>query len=184
VEENDEGIVLEFVCTDNLFTENTVRWNDITGFRLTPGASGNMIYHNDFQNNGQNAFDPSSNTWDNGYPDAGNFWYDYTGEDNNGDDVGDTPYPIPGGDNVDNYPLMYRYVYQCGDANYTWQVDIDDVVYTLAYIFSGGPPPYPGACVADTDGSGGTDIDDVVHLLAYIFGFGPAPAADCCETWW
>jgi len=31
----------------------------------------------------------------------------------------------------------------CGDADQSGQVDIDDVVYLIAYIFSGGPEPCP-----------------------------------------
>ena len=34
----------------------------------------------------------------------------------------------------------------CGDANGMGGVDIDDVVYLISYIFSGGPAPVPGCC--------------------------------------
>jgi len=62
-----------------------------------------------------------------------------------------------------------------GDANGSGGIDIDDVVYTIAYIFTGGPAPMPEFLVADTDCSGFVDIDDVVYLIAYIFTGGPPP---------
>jgi hypothetical protein len=69
-------------------------------------------------------------------------------------------------------PIMYPYI--CGDADGSGAVDIDDVVYLIAYIFSGGPAPEPLA-TGDADCSGAIDIDDVVYLIAYIFAGGPAP---------
>jgi len=62
----------------------------------------------------------------------------------------------------------------CGDADGTEAVDIDDVVYVIAYIFSGGPAPDPVES-GDADCSGGVDIDDAVHLITYIFSGGDAP---------
>ncbi|MCK4657214.1 MAG: hypothetical protein KAT85_09265, partial [candidate division Zixibacteria bacterium] len=52
--------------------------------------------------------------------------------------------------------------------------DIDDVVYIIGYIFSGGPPPVPFNS-GDVDCSGGVDIDDVVYMILHIFGIGPPP---------
>ena len=69
----------------------------------------------------------------------------------------------------------------CGDADASGGVDIDDVVYLIAYIFSGGPEPLPEYCIGDADGSGGVDIDDVVYLINYIFASGPPPVEECCE---
>ncbi len=72
----------------------------------------------------------------------------------------------------------------CGDANGSGgdpAVDIDDVVYLINYIFSGGPAPEPIAA-GDADCSGGdppVDIDDVVYLINYIFAGGPEPCAEC-----
>jgi len=68
--------------------------------------------------------------------------------------------------------------YECGDADASTGVDIDDVVYLIAYIFSSGPAPAPLEA-GDPDCSGATDIDDVVYLIAYIFSSGAAP---CCPT--
>jgi len=64
----------------------------------------------------------------------------------------------------------------CGDADGSGEVDIDDVVYLIAYIFSGGPAPDPLEA-GDADSSGAIDIDDVVYLIAYIFSGGPEPCA-------
>jgi hypothetical protein len=64
--------------------------------------------------------------------------------------------------------------YVCGDADASGGVDIDDVVYLIAYIFSEGPSPDPLES-GDADCSGGVDIDDVVWLIAYIFSSGNAP---------
>ncbi|MFH1360483.1 MAG: RHS repeat-associated core domain-containing protein [Candidatus Omnitrophota bacterium] len=61
-----------------------------------------------------------------------------------------------------------------GDTNGDRFVDIDDMVYLMAYIFTGGSAPEPLA-IGDCDGSGGIDIDDIVYLQAYIFTGGPAP---------
>jgi len=73
-----------------------------------------LFYHNNFVNN--NEYDDyCSNTWDNGYPDGGNYWDGYTGVDEysgpdqdqpGSDGIGDTPYDIPGGYVQDRYPLM------------------------------------------------------------------------------
>jgi hypothetical protein len=67
--------------------------------------------------------------------------------------------------------------YYCGDADGSEGVDIDDVVYLIAFIFSSGPPPDPYES-GDSDCSGGVDIDDVVYLIAYIFSGGNEP----CDT--
>jgi hypothetical protein len=68
-----------------------------------------------------------------------------------------------------------------GDANGSGGVDVDDVVYLIAYIFSGGPPPRPYDCCGDANGSCGVDIDDVVYLIGYIFTAGYPPPAESCS---
>ena len=62
----------------------------------------------------------------------------------------------------------------CGDADSSGEIDIDDVVFLIAYIFSGGPPPSPLER-GDVDCFGGIDIDDVVYIIGYIFSGGPPP---------
>jgi M6 family metalloprotease-like protein len=65
-------------------------------------------------------------------------------------------------------------MFVCGDADASIDVDIDDVVYLINYIFSGGPEPVPYES-GDADCSFDVDIDDVVYLIAYIFSGGNAP---------
>ncbi|MCK4657434.1 MAG: hypothetical protein KAT85_10375, partial [candidate division Zixibacteria bacterium] len=75
----------------------------------------------------------------------------------------------------DAFIVMFNQIaYVCGDADASGDVDIDDVVYIIAYIFSGGPPPDPYES-GDADCSGDVDIDDVVYLIAYIFSGGSDP---------
>ncbi|MBU1317775.1 MAG: hypothetical protein KKG33_14465 [candidate division Zixibacteria bacterium] len=61
-----------------------------------------------------------------------------------------------------------------GDADSSGGIDIDDVVYLIAYIFGGGSAPDPLEA-GDADCSGAIDIDDVVYLIAYIFCGGDPP---------
>jgi hypothetical protein len=64
--------------------------------------------------------------------------------------------------------------YVCGDADASGSADIDDIVYIVAFIFSGGPPPDPYES-GDADCSGIVDIDDAVYLINYVFSGGPDP---------
>ncbi len=64
------------------------------------------VFHHNFLHNTVQAIDHqgTNNTWDNGYPSAGNYWTDYTGTDLDHDGIGDTPYVFS--DNQDRFPLM------------------------------------------------------------------------------
>lgn len=78
--------------------------------------------------------------------------------------------------NVDNVRVVSLecQTWLCGDCDTSGETDIDDVVYLIAYIFAGGPPPSPLEA-GDADCSGEIDIDDVVYLIGYIFTGGNAP---------
>jgi len=82
-------------------------------------SDNNIIYHNNLNNTNHNAYDDAdTNQWDSGS--EGNFYSDYTGTDSDGDGIGDTHHSIPGGSNVDRYPLMGPYspplVYSIGQG--------------------------------------------------------------------
>jgi len=112
VTDNNNGIHISFTSNYNGVYSNIISKNNI-GVKISETARSNKIYHNDFIDNGQNAYDDKSsdsNIWYNSTLEEGNYWDDYTGEDNNGDGIGDTPYNIPGGDNQDLYPLMGPYL--------------------------------------------------------------------------
>jgi len=76
-----------------------------------------------------------------------------------------------------NFAVTLSAPYDCGDANGSGAVDIDDVVFLIQYIFAGGPAPDPLAS-GDANCAGGIDIDDVVYLIQYIFAGGNPP----CDT--
>jgi hypothetical protein len=66
-----------------------------------------------------------------------------------------------------------------GDADASGEVDIDDVIWLIEYIFTGACAPW--LQLADADTNCIVDIDDVVYLIAYIFAGGPEPVPGCVE---
>jgi len=100
------GVYLE-ESGGNTVTENSVASNSWCGIYLY-ASSFNVMYRNNFIDNGLNEMGQVnstglslSNVWDNGA--EGNYWSDYSGEDLNGDGIGDTSIPHF---EIDSYPLI------------------------------------------------------------------------------
>jgi hypothetical protein len=62
--------------------------------------------------------------------------------------------------------------FECGDINLSGDVDIDDIMYLVHWIFGGGPAPSLMS-VCDVNCSGDVDIDDIIYMIHYIFSGGP-----------
>ena len=111
----NEGILFAGICKNNKLTNSKILNNDV-GVDCWVSTNNNQIYNNLFiKNNEYQAYDSGINFWDNGYPEGGNYWSDYTGVDlfegpdqdiPGSDNIGDTPYNIPGGTKKDKYPLV------------------------------------------------------------------------------
>jgi parallel beta-helix repeat protein len=103
---SQRGLHMSLYHEYNNIIGNTFAYNKRFGVKICCFCNNNILYHNNFIDNAQNAEDMFSNKWHNGNQSGGNFWSDYNGTDEDGDGIGDTPYNIPGGDNKDRYPLM------------------------------------------------------------------------------
>jgi parallel beta-helix repeat protein len=120
ITDHNYGINL-YISSNNEITHNLLKNNSQSGISVDFKSSNNHLYHNNFINNTQeDAYDQGSHTsWDNGYPDGGNYWDDFdepgegaydnfSGPDQNisgNDGIVDTPYPLS--DTArDRYPLV------------------------------------------------------------------------------
>ncbi|MBI5000696.1 MAG: right-handed parallel beta-helix repeat-containing protein [Euryarchaeota archaeon] len=99
----------------NSFINNKIS-NNGWGAYFTFGDN-NVVFHNNFINNTNQAYDDGNNLWNDSYPSGGNYWSNYTGIDvmsgplqdiPGADGIGDTPFIIDT-DSRDNYPLMSPY---------------------------------------------------------------------------
>lgn len=61
-----------------------------------------------------------------------------------------------------------------GDIDFSCSIDIADLVYMVAFMFQGGPPP-PNYDSFDVNGDGKFDITDLVYLVNFMFNDGPPP---------
>ena len=140
------GIYLRYSC-NNVIRCNNASNNFYYGIVFSSSSNNNTLYFNSLvsSNTGYTAYDTDTNTWDSGT--QGNYYSDYTGSDSDGDGIGDTPYPIPGGSSVDRYPLMAPYspippppaasiTVSSPDGGENWQAG---TTQTIQWSYSGNP---------------------------------------------
>jgi parallel beta-helix repeat protein len=125
------GINISSEADNCLIYQNIIQNNSI-GIIISESKKltifNNTFYHNNFVNNTEHANDTRNNIWS--YNTEGNYWDDYNGTDNDSDGIGDEPYEIPGGDNIDEYPLMMPYVSQ---TTQEFQVD-EGLLYQMLIV--------------------------------------------------
>ena len=133
---------------------NTIQGNVLVsnsyGLRIEGGSGNNVIYHNDFIENTNQAFvDPeysSINRWDSGYPAGGNYWNQYivmdvysgpTQDQPLSDGIGDNPYTIDA-NNVDRYPIFRPIPVEITNVSISKIVTNDTITYLAAAVVNIG----------------------------------------------
>jgi parallel beta-helix repeat protein len=131
----DQGIFVEY-SSSNMIYENDIYDNDMYGIKCD-SSNNNDIYNNNIYDNTQNGEDDGTNTWYSSMLEQGNYWDDYTGNDGDGDGIGDTPYDVPGDGNQDEYPLMTPY--GPPKADFTYSVEEKNVSFdaSKSYDYDG-----------------------------------------------
>ncbi len=109
--DNQYGVRL-FQADSITITENAIVNSSSTGLYIGSHCIEALIFHNNFLDNGDNAFDEGTdNQWYNATLQEGNYWDNYDGNDTDNDGIGDSNYPIPPSVSLkyDPYPLMHQY---------------------------------------------------------------------------
>ncbi len=118
VEYNSGNGILTYRCYSGIeIINNTVRANGNHGLYLNTGT-GHKIYHNNIIDNNIQVYFDEAGEWDNGYPDGGNYYSDWSGPDEHcgpgqdmhgSDGITDEPRvlgSIGGYEVLDNYPWL------------------------------------------------------------------------------
>ncbi|PIS39617.1 MAG: hypothetical protein COT33_01040 [Candidatus Nealsonbacteria bacterium CG08_land_8_20_14_0_20_38_20] len=114
ISKNMDGVRVDLSSDENIIINNRINQNYRYGIHVFYSKN-NKVYHNNLTENSKQArIDSGVGTlFDNGYPEGGNYWSDYTGNDEfsgenqnqpGSDGIGDTSYTFEGGQ--DKYPFM------------------------------------------------------------------------------
>ena len=94
--------------SNSVFTYNRMYNFHDYGILVLDNSTNNLFYNNYFyKNNGDQVqvYDKNTgNHWDNGT--KGNWYFNYNGYDSDGDGIGEQPYAIDGGNNLDHHPIV------------------------------------------------------------------------------
>ncbi|MEA2054570.1 MAG: PKD domain-containing protein [Candidatus Thermoplasmatota archaeon] len=169
---NNNGMVFSYSLY-NVIRDNNVSGNSVHGLKLQEFSNNNTILYNSFENNiyglyanqsldndiylnnflnnTVHAYDSGMDNWDSGS--IGNYWDDQEFEDNDFNGIGDSSYNIPGGINVDHYPLIrmvglpvayFTYIPSGGIDTWTeisfvdMSVDLDGNIVSWTWDFGDG----------------------------------------------
>ncbi len=166
VSDNYNGIHLSS-SSNNTLTCNNVSDN---GDGIYPySSSNNHIYHNNLYGNTRE-YSCGTNRWNT--TTAGNYWDDYTGNDTDGDGIGDDPHPIPGGSNKDYHPMRnpWHEPQTPGDLNGDHEITPADATITLRIAAGSRPYDPTTRAAADVSGDGKVTSLDALMILQAAAG--------------
>ena len=84
----------------------------------------------------------------------------------------------PGGDAAWRtfiYLLLHQEGFYRGDVNQDGKLNVTDVIYTINYLFKGGPSPVEFKSQGDVNCDGNTNVTDVIYIINYLFKGGVPP---------
>lgn len=153
-----EGIFDMIVSSNNNTIAENIIEDNYNGVWAVRYSRGNVFSHNTFANNTNHLLIPDpSLMWNNSL--RGNFWSDYSGEDSDGNGIGDTPY-IVDAHNRDDSPLMSPFAYWnnpgVGDINRDMKVDVKDLTL-VAWSF--------GSYIEHPEWNANVDVTGHIYLV-------------------